>query len=328
MWIVLAIVIAIPLALVIYLSTQKGAYRVSRSLEIDASSESVFAAIVDFKTWPEWSPWLMHEPDARIDYSDGYQLEGGSYSWDGKLVGAGKLTHLSINPPARIDQQIEFKRPFKSINQVCWKFEDRGDQTLVTWEMSGRMPFLFRFMTRRMEPMIGRDYDLGLALLNGYLNHATSHPTIGFDGAQELEDFSYWAIPRNGNLRQLEAARQSDIETLQAAARGKTGLALTLYHQFDPLSSNYQAEIAIPVTDGTPLSNYTRREFKGGRYFCMTLGGDHKFLPLGWYALSSHCRMHRVKPDMVRPALEIYHDNPAETGDSNQVRTALYLPIK
>ena len=42
--------------------------------------------------------------------------------------------------------------------------------------MSGKMPFLFRFMAKRMEPMIGRDFELGLALLGGYLNAAIPHP--------------------------------------------------------------------------------------------------------------------------------------------------------
>ncbi len=328
MWLVLAIIAVIPLAVLIYLATLDGRFRIRRSLEISAPGKTVFAAVVDLKSWPQWSPWLIHETDTRISYSDDYQNEGGAYSWDGKLVGAGTVTHLGFNPHRRIDQQISFSRPFKSISQISWEFEERGDVTLVTWEMSGRLPFLFRFMARRMEPMIGRDFELGLALLNGYLDSAAPHPSITFVGAQELEDFSYWAIPCNGNLRQLEATRQANIETLTAAAAGKTGLALTLYQQFDPQASHYRAEIAIPVTDNTPPSNYTRREFKGGRYYHMTLGGDHKFLPLGWYALYCHCRMRRVKLDKARPALEIYHDNPAETTDSNQVTTALYLPIR
>ncbi|NCF36248.1 MAG: hypothetical protein GWP56_07645 [Gammaproteobacteria bacterium] len=60
----------------------------------------------------------------------------------------------------------------------------------------------------------------------------------------------------------------------------------------------------------------------------MTLDGDHRFLPLGWYALYRHCRMRRLKLDKARPALEIYHDDPAKTTDSNQITTALYLPIR
>ncbi len=328
MWIILLIALAIPLALVAYLATLDGRFRVRRSLEIEAPVETVFAAIVDFKSWPEWSPWLMHEPETTLVYSDDYQQEGGYYSWDGKVVGAGRLTHLKISPPGTINQQIEFTRPFKSTNQVNWEFESRGAQTLVSWEMSGSMPFLFRFMTKRMEPMIGRDYVLGLALLKVYIDGTASHPEIAFIGRQQLEDFSYWSMPCNGNLRQLEAARQPAIEALTAAALGKTGLALTLYHRFDPLASEYRAEIAIPVSDSTPASNYTRREFTGGSYFHMTLRGDHSFIPLGWYALSCHCRMHRIKFDRSRPALEIYQTSPTDPSDGNQIITALYLPIK
>ena len=328
MWIALAIIGALVVATVIYLARLDGNYRVKRSLEIEAPLQTAFAAIVDFKSWPQWSPWLMHEPDAEIVYSDSYQSEEGYYTWDGSVVGAGKLTHRSIKPGKRISQEIEFIRPFKSVSQVSWEFEDRGERTLVSWEMAGSMPFLFRFMASKMEPMIGRDYDLGLALLNGYLNSNSSHPEISFNGSEELEDFSYWAVPFVGKLRQLEATRKSSIEALQSAASGPTGLALTLYQNLDPLKSSYHAEIAIPVGERTPESNYSRREFKGGRYFKMTLRGDHQFLPLAWYALFSHCRMHKIKLDKSRPALEIYYDDPADAGNGNRVTTALYLAIR
>jgi effector-binding domain-containing protein len=327
MWIILGLLAALVLAVLIYLATLEGGFQVRRSLEVAAPPEAVFAAIIDFKTWPAWSPWLMHEPDAAIVYSENHQDEGGYYSWDGKIVGAGKLTHVGIHPGKAIAQEIEFLRPFKSRNQVNWAFENRDGNTLVSWEMAGRMPFLFRFMAKQMEPMIGRDYELGLALLNGYLNADAPHPGIAFVGAEELQDFIYWAIPFSGNLRQLETARHTNIEALQSSAGGNAGLALTLYHQFEPKASNYQAEIAVPISDRTPLSNYKRREFKGGRYFKMTLHGDHQFLPLGWHALSSHCRMHKIRFDKTRPALEIYHDDPQRVEDSNQVLTALYLPI-
>lgn len=328
MWIAAAIIAVILLAGIVYLACLEGNFRVRRSLEIAAPPDSVFAAIVDFKSWPQWSPWLMHEPETSIVYSEAYQQEGGYYEWDGKVVGAGKLSHVRIVPGRTIEQQIEFLRPFKSVNQVNWEFEARDGNTLLTWEMAGSMPFLFRFMTKSMEPMIGRDYELGLALFNGYMNADAPHPAISFIGREELEDFSYWAIPLHGNLRQLEAARNSSIGVLESAAAGKAGLPLCLHYKFDPMDTNYQSEIAIPISDNTPKSNYTRREFTGGLYFKMLLRGDHRFLPLGWYALGSHCRMHRIKLDRARPALEIYHDDPAEAADSNQVTTAMYMAIR
>lgn len=328
MWIALGIIAALVTAGLVYLLRSDGRFEVSRSLEMAVPADRVFNAIADLRTWPLWSPWLIHEPDAEILYSDDCRQEGGYYSWNGQRVGAGRLTHVSLRPKSRIEQRLEFTRPFRSVSRVNWELESRDDKTLVSWEMTGRMPFLLRFMAARMEPTIGRDYELGLALLQGYLDDHTPHPSLDFVGAEKLEDFSYWAMPCHGNLRQLEAARQPAIEALTAAAVGRTGLPLTLYHRFDPLDSQYRAEIAIPITRTTPDTSYTRREFSGGRYFKMILRGDHRFIPLAWYALASHCRMHRHKPDPARPALEIYQLAPGQADHVNRVETALYLAIK
>ncbi len=328
MWVLAGAIFALLLAALIFLACQQGSFEVKRSLEIDATPESVFAAIVDLRSWPRWSPWLLHEADAHITYSKDYQSGGGCYSWDGKVLGNGKLTHLEIRPGSSIRQQIEFLRPFKALNQVRWGFENRGDTTLLSWQMSGRMPFLLRFMNKRMEPGMGRDFELGLAMLGGYLNATMPHPVISFSGPEELQDFSYWAIPCNGNLRQLEAARRSSIERLRRAADTRVGMALTLCHHFDPHAALYQAEFAIPIIDNPPGSNYQKRAFKGGRYFKVTLRGDLKFLPQGWHALNSHCCMHKIKLDPARPALETYQEDPGEVSDSSQTVTALYLPIK
>ncbi len=328
MWILITIVAVVLLAALVYLACLDGHFQVRRSLLIEAPVEAAFAAVVDFKSWPLWSPWLMHEPDAKIVYSDNYRENSGYYSWEGEVVGAGKMTHLEIRPNQSIHQQIDFLKPFKSTNEVDWEFEKQEGNTLVSWEMNGKMPFLFRFMARRMEPMIGRDYELGLALLGGYLNANMAHPVLTIDGREALDGFRYWAIPCNGNLRQLESSRRSSIETLRASAAARIGLALTLYHQFDPLGAQFQAEIAVPIGDNPPASNYQPRNFDGGQYFKLTLRGDLRFLPMGWYALATHCRMHKIKVEPARPALEIYQQDPVAIEDPNQVVTTLYLPIK
>lgn len=328
MWIALGIVAALVIAAMVYLLRSDGRFLVRRSQQMNVPAARVFDVVADLRSWPLWSPWLMHEPDAEIVYSDDCRQEGGHYRWNGRRVGAGRMTHVSLTPNSRIEQRLEFTRPFKSVNQVTWEFESQDDGTLVSWEMAGRMPFLLRFMAARMEPMIGRDYELGLALLNGYLDDRAPHPQLEFIGAENLEDFSYWAMPCNGNLRQLEAARQPAIESLTAAANGKTGLPLTLYHRFDPFDTRYRAEIAVPIDLSTPESNYTRREFSGGRYFKMILRGDYRYIPLAWYALHSHCRLHRHKFDPARPALEIYQLDSTRVDDGNRIETALYLPIK
>ena len=98
MWILVGSVAVLALAALIYLASLDGGFRVRRCLEVNAPTEQAFAAVLDLRCWPQWSPWLLHEADVELIYSDNYQAEGGYYSWAGKVVGAGKLTHLEIRP--------------------------------------------------------------------------------------------------------------------------------------------------------------------------------------------------------------------------------------
>ena len=141
----LALIVVAALA---YLFTLPADFEVRRSLLMSLDRQRVFDKVRDLTSWNEWSPWLMHEPDAKLTYSGNPDREGGSFSWDGKYIGAGTLTHVRLDAPVRIDQRIVFKRPFKSESEVWWEFADRDGQTEVTWGMRGRMPFFLRFLTR------------------------------------------------------------------------------------------------------------------------------------------------------------------------------------
>ncbi len=328
MLIALAIITGLILIGLIYLASLDGKFHARRKREMPVPVDEVFNTVLDLKTWPEWNPWLIHEPGAKIVASDNCNQEGGSYSWDGKVVGAGKLSHVAITPNKSIRQQIEFIRPFKSTNQVNWYFEAKADSTLVEWEMEGSMPFLFRFMAKNIAPMIAKDYDLGLALLQGYLQPDSPHPRLSFRGKETLDDFHYWAIPFNGNLRDLESNRKTSLATLESAAGADVGLGLTIYREIDNQQAHFRAEFAVPVPGTLPECGYPTRQFNGGRYFQIELLGSHEFLPLAWYAAFSHCRMHKIKLDKSRPSLEIYHKKPESVEDSNQVRSILYLPIR
>ena len=248
MLIALSIFGGLILLAIIYLASLDGNFAIRRSLKIDAPVDEVFACIRDFKTWPEWSPWLLHEADTEIEYSDDYQQEGGFYSWNGKLTGAGKLTHVKIHPGKSIHQDIEFTRPFKSLNQVNWYLEDTDGSTTVSWEMIGSLPFLFRFMSKNIEPMISKDYDLGLILMKGFLRPESSHLGILFCGRESLESFQYWSIPFSGNLRDLQASRKTSLSSLEAIAGKGGGLGLSLYRRIDWRQTHYSGEVAIPVS--------------------------------------------------------------------------------
>lgn len=184
---ILILLLVIIAGVVIYLATLDGSYSIRRTQKINADINAVFDKIRDFKSWSDWSPWLIHEPDTKLEFSENYNEEGGFYTWDGQRVGAGKLTHVKFERPHHIEQKLEFTRPFKSVCDVGFEFSDKGGQIEVAWIMQGKMPFLFRFMTENTRDMISKDYDLGLAMLNGLLDPKAEYPALQFEGETTLE---------------------------------------------------------------------------------------------------------------------------------------------
>ena len=318
-------------AVLVFLAMQEGSYTVDRSLLVNAPVEKVYQCVVDFKTWPSWSPWLMHEPDTLLEYSDNYQQPGGFYRWDGKLVGAGKLTHVKQRENQGIEQRIEFLRPFKSTSRVAWQFKAVDDKTEVHWIMQGSMPFFLRFMTAMMADMIAKDYDLGLHLLNGFLDNKNSHPQISFAGEQQLEDFSYLHKPFKGTVEQMIEAMQQGFPELAKQAQQlemACGKPCTLYFKADTQNMYFECDLAIPVSRPASAENIAIKQFHGGKYLKLQLQGDYRFLELAWYKAYSHAQMLKLKIDKHRPSVEVYENDPQSVDDTSELVTSIFVPLR
>ncbi|MEM7027884.1 MAG: hypothetical protein AAF410_06645 [Pseudomonadota bacterium] len=87
----IVIFIVLIMAGMAYLASIKGEYTISRSRLVSTDIETAFNTIANLRTWPTWSPWLMHEPEASLSYSESSNEVGSYYSWNGQFIGAGKL---------------------------------------------------------------------------------------------------------------------------------------------------------------------------------------------------------------------------------------------
>jgi hypothetical protein len=173
--IVLAVIAAVVVLFVIVVSMQPADFRVTRSASITAPPPDVFTQVNDFHKWEAWSPWAKIDPAMKQTYEGSPAGTGAIYTWSGNnQVGEGRMTITECRPSDLVRIKLEFLKPFAGLNDVEFAFKPEGDQTVVTWSMSGRKNFIIKafslFMS--MDKMIGRMYEVGLAQMKAVVEAA------------------------------------------------------------------------------------------------------------------------------------------------------------
>ena len=143
-------------------------YTVQRSASIDAPPDRVYAHIVDFHQWADWSPWDDMDPEMDKTYSGADSGTGAKYAWTGnRKVGQGSMEITDATEPSSVQIALEFVKPFKASNTTLFTLEPEGSGTNVTWAMTGQKTFMTRVMGifKSMDAMVGPDFERGLGSL-------------------------------------------------------------------------------------------------------------------------------------------------------------------
>ena len=166
---------AIIIAFVVVVALQPAESRIERAATISAPPADVFAQVNDFHKWGAWSPWEKLDPALQRTFAGAPEGAGAIYSWIGnKQVGEGRMTLMDSRPNELITIKLEFFKPFKATNTAKFTFKPQGEQTLITWTMTGRKNFVMKafclFMD--MDKMVGGDFEKGLANMKSVVEPA------------------------------------------------------------------------------------------------------------------------------------------------------------
>ncbi|MGH8557275.1 MAG: SRPBCC family protein [Methylococcales bacterium] len=164
---IIAIIIVVLIAAVlIYAATRPDTFRVARSIRIQAPPEKVFPLVSDLRNWNIWNPFAKKDLDAKGTYSGAASGVGSAYAWEGnKNVGKGSMEVAELRPPSEVVYKLDFISPFEAHNTATFTLTPQGENTQVTWAMSGPQPFIAKLMSVFMdcEKMVGPDFEAGLA---------------------------------------------------------------------------------------------------------------------------------------------------------------------
>jgi len=306
------------------------AFHVETATHINAPRSQVHAALVDFNTWPIWSPWLYIERDASLTYEGTRGEPGHGYSWEGKKIGAGGMQLLS-STEQRIDCKLNFLKPFKSEADVAFDLAAVDDRnTQVTWLMDSSLPFFMFWMTSTMTAMIRADYDRGLTMLKDYIetgsvpSKCTPSEIVNveaqhFVGCQSSTPMATIGESMTESFSQVMG---SDVEKVAS------GVPFVIYNQMDLKGSQCTYTAAIPVAQPQTVNGPL---VSGERAACRALrvvhSGPYRHLSNGWNLAMNEVRQQKLKSAKGQPPFERYLNDPDTTAEEDLL-TEIYMPLR
>jgi uncharacterized protein YndB with AHSA1/START domain len=161
-----AVIVAIA-AILIYAATKPDAFRVQRSVTIDAPPEKIVPLIDDLHAHHAWSPFEK-DPAMKRTHSGAQSGPGAVYEWDGnRQVGRGRIA-ITDSTPSKITMSLDMFTPFEAHNIVEFTLAPRdGSTTDVTWAMHGPQPYMGKLMGTfiNCDKMVGSQFEDGLGKL-------------------------------------------------------------------------------------------------------------------------------------------------------------------
>jgi hypothetical protein len=159
---------ALVVGFVIIAALQPAEFRVTRSILVSTSPAEAFSHINDLHKWQAISPYVRLDLAAKYTFDGPPAGPGASLAWVGNAnVGEGRMTITESRPNEMVGMKLDFIKPFASICTAEFSFKPKGQQTAVTWSMTGRKIFVTKAigLFMNMDKMIGSQFEEGLANL-------------------------------------------------------------------------------------------------------------------------------------------------------------------
>lgn len=148
-----------------YAAFQSPDYVISREIKINASAEKIFPYLNNQRLAQEWGPWLEVDPTARMTLIGPEAGVGSRTSWSGaKQLGTGSALVTESVTNQRVHIRLEYTEPTAMTQESDYIIAPAGDQSLVTWRVTGKNSLLGRAMCLviDMDKMVGGMFEQGL----------------------------------------------------------------------------------------------------------------------------------------------------------------------
>ncbi len=289
---------------------------VSKSCEIGAPVERVFELVRDFCSWPDWSPWLIADPECRLE------IGKDEYSWDGEVCGKGTMEVLSVDEGHWIDYQLTFLKPFPSKARVRMEFEEVSGGTSVTWIMNGGIPFFIFWMKSLIQAGVGMDYERGLKMLKELIEVGSVSSEVTLIGLENFSGLVGVTKGREVAIDGMEEAIGEDYEEVRKSYPDGQGFGV--YPKWDIVKgrASYQVGVLLDEEPSAVPEGMEVTRIPEGEVYAVRHIGSYGHLANGWAAVMMHERAREFRASKAQPPFELYEVE----GEKGEVK--ICVPVK
>jgi hypothetical protein len=308
---------------------------IQKEILIQNSAKHIHDIISDIRQWNTWSPWTHCEPTVKTTATGIAGQSGQTQTWQGEVIGSGKMTITKVHSPTRIEMDLEFLSPWKSFATVVFAIQSlSSDHSRVTWTMNTEMPLFMFFFKNMMMAYMGHDFERGLKMLKEYAEEGTVTSRSVYLGEQNFQDFYVIGKKTKCLIKDISTHIRSDFEALEKHLKSQSistpEFMTTLSHQHDIPKGTceftsgycYTSDKNLKIPDG-----YTLARINSHKGLTVDHYGSYQYTSNPWSMAVSYQRGKRKKLLKNTPMYEIYKSIP-NGGSEKDLHTQIIMPIK
>lgn len=166
-WIILGAIGGLIALVLLIAAFSKKDFAVERTVTVNKPLPETYDFLTSLEKQDKWSKWTQLDPNMKKTYIGTDKTVGFISRWESqhKQVGEGEQEIKKLIPNQRIENELRFMKPMKSIANAYFTVADEGDnRTRVAWGFTSRTPWPFNafMLFFNMENAVGKDFEEGL----------------------------------------------------------------------------------------------------------------------------------------------------------------------
>lgn len=309
--------------------------QIQRNISIEKPAQNIFKILADLGQWNVWSPWIHCEPTAKTQKSGSAGEVGQWQTWEGEVIGSGRMTIEELKTNQLMKMKLEFFTPFKNIGHALFEIKEiSSQQSQVTWTTQTSLPFFMFPFKNMLAAYMGNDFDRGLKMLKEYAETGAVVSRSIYQGEKDFSGFQ--VIGKKVTCKIPDMGQDIRAEFNDLEKRLKNGeinppdAVVTLSHNHDipkGISTFTAGYVYKPGQNIKVPNGFELTQIPSHKALVVDHYGPYRNIGNPWSMAVSYQRGKKKKLAKKVPMYELYKTMP-EGRPEKDIYTQIIMPIK